>query len=173
MDINKLLKNIPIGRSQYEFDNFVIGSSNSAARQVRALLVDKEEYERQLSQLATSTEESRYVDSIKKELSQIDEFLGQFDEEQIASVLSNFEDEEGEYWAETLGKAAAVDVLTNDKVSSETLAKLALLPIEDFKTSVEVTNKIIQYIRQTTAQLEKELFDDAPSELVTGVDIRG
>ena len=173
MDINKLLKNIPIGRSQYEFDNFVIGSSNSAARQVRTLLVEKEEYERQLAQISSHPDTSRLADAMKKELVQIDEFLGQFDEEQIASVLSNFEDEEGEYWAETLGKAAAVEVLTNDKVSTETLSKLALLPIEDFKTSVEVTNKIIQYIKQTTAQLEKELFDDAPSELVTGVDIRG
>jgi len=173
MDISKLLKNVPIGRSQYEFDNFVIGSSNAAARQVRALLIEKEEAERQLAQLTDVPETSRYADMIKKELSQIDEFLGQFDEEQIASVLSNFEDEEGDYWAETLGKAAAIDVLTNDKVSTETLGKLALLPIEDFKTSVEVTNKIIQYIRQTTAQLEKELFDDEPSELVTGVDIRG
>lgn len=173
MDINKLLKNIPIGRSQYEFDNFVIGSSNAAARQVRALLVDKEEYVRKLAHLVDSVDDPRYVDRMKKELAQIDEFLGQFDEEQISSVLSNFEDEEGDYWAETLGKAAAVDVLTNDKVSAETLANLALLPIEDFKTSVEITNKIIQYIRQTTTQLEKELFNDAPSELVTGVDIRG
>lgn len=173
MDITKLLKNIPIGRSQYEFDNFIIGGSNSAARQVRALLVEKEECERQLAQIANSLESSRYADAMQKELSQIDEFLGQFDEEQIASVLSNFEDEEGDYWAETLGKAAAIEVLTNDKVSTETLGRLALLPIEDFKTSVEVTNKIIQYIRQTTAQLEKELFDDEPSELVTGIDIRG
>ena len=173
MDINKLLKNIPIGRSQYEFDNFVIGSSNSAARQVRTLLVEKEEYERQLAQISSHPDTSRLADAMKKELAQIDEFLGQFDEDQIASVLSNFEDEEGEYWAETLGKAAAVEVLTNDKVSTETLSKLALLPIEDFKTSVDITNKIIQYIKQTTAQLEKELFDDAPSELVTGVDIRG
>lgn len=173
MDITQLLKNIPIGRSQYEFDNFVIGSSNSAARQVRTLLLEKEEYERQIAQLANTPDTSRYTDAALKELAQINEFLGQFDEEQIASVLSNFEDEEGEYWAETLGKAAAVEVLTNDKVSTETLSKLALLPIEDFKTSVEITNKIIQYIKQTTAQLEKELFDDAPSELVTGVDIRG
>ena len=66
MDINKLLKNIPIGRSQYEFDNFVLGSSNAAARQVRTLLVEKEEYERQLAQLANSTEDSRYVDAMKK-----------------------------------------------------------------------------------------------------------
>ena len=173
MDINKLLKNIPIGRSQYEFDNFIIGSSNSAARQVRALLLEKEEAERQLAQLADHSDTTRYADTLKKELSQIDEFLGQFDEEQIAAVLSNFEDEEGDYWAETLGKAAAIEVLTIDKVSPETLARLALLPIEDYKTSVEFTNRIIQYIKQTTAQLEKELFDDAPSEMVTGVDIRG
>jgi len=173
MDINKLLKNIPIGRSQYEFDNFIIGSSNSAARQVRALLLEKEEAERQLAQLADHPDTTRYADTLKKELSQIDEFLGQFDEEQIAAVLSNFEDEEGDYWAETLGKAAAIEVLTIDKVSPETLARLALLPIEDYKTSVEFTNRIIQYIKQTTAQLEKELFDDAPSEMVTGVDIRG
>lgn len=173
MDITQLLKNIPIGRSQYEFDNFIIGSSNSAARQVRALLVDKEEYERNLAQITTHGDHSRYSDQISKELAQIDEFLGQFDQEQIESVLANFEDEEGAYWAETLGKAAAVEVLTNDKVSAQTLAKLALLPIEDFKSSVEITNNIIQYIKQTTAKLEKELFDDAPSELVTGVDIRG
>lgn len=173
MDTKKLLKNVPIGRTQYEFDNFVVGASNSAARQVRDLLVEKEELERQVSEFGVEAAGSRYADDVNKRLAQIDSFLGQFDEEQLANVLDNLEAEEGDHWAETLGRAAAIEVLTTDKISQETLTKMALLPIEDYTKSVEVSNRIIQYIKQTTSQIERDMFDEEPAELVTGADIRG
>ena len=76
------------------------------------MLVEKEELERQVSEFGVEAAGSRYADDVNKRLAQIDSFLGQFDEEQLANVLDNLEAEEGDHWAETLGRAAAIEVLT-------------------------------------------------------------
>jgi hypothetical protein len=170
MDVKKLLANVPIGRSQYEFDNFVTGGANSEARYVRDLLVEKEQLEHAVQE---SAGEFRLNDRYQKELAQVNTVLDSFTEEQIEATLANFEAEEGQYWAAYLGKVAAIESLTMDRPSPATLDKLALLPIEDFKNSVIITNRIMEYIRSTTARIEQEAFGSEAEGLGTGSDIQG
>lgn len=170
MDVKKLLANVPVGRSQYEFDNFVTGSANSEARYVRDLLLEKEQLEYSIT---ISEPDSRWTDQCTKELAQIDAILNGFTEEQIIETLSHFEEEEGQYWAAHLGKMAAIENLTIGRTNPETLDKLALLPIEDFKNSVIITNRIMEYIRSTTARIEQEAFGSDAEGLGTGSDIQG
>jgi hypothetical protein len=170
MDVKKLLATVPIGRSQYEFDNFVTGGANSEARYVRDLLLEKEQLERAVQE---TSEDFRQNDRYQKELAQVNAVLNSFTEEQIEATLANFEAEEGQYWAAYLGKIAAIESLTLDRPTPETLDKLALLPIEDFKNSVIITNRIMEYIRSTTARIEQEAFGSEAEGLGTGSDIQG
>lgn len=170
MDVKKLLANVPIGRSQYEFDNFVTGAANSEARYVRQLLLEKEQLEESILHAEPN---SRWADQCRKELAQIDAVLSSWTEEQVENTLQNFEAEEGQYWAAYLGKIAAIESLTNGHIGAETLDRLALLPIEDFKNSVIITNRIMEYIRSTTARIEQEAFGSEAEGLGTGSDIQG
>lgn len=170
MDVKKLLASVPIGRSQYEFDNFVTGAANSEARYVRQLLLEKEQLE---ENIANADAGSRWQDQCQKELAQVDAVLNSWTEEQIVSTLNNLEAEEGQYWAAHLGKIAAIESLTNGHTSPQTLDRLALLPIEDFKNSVIITNRIMEYIRSTTARIEQEAFGSEAEGLGTGSDIQG
>ena len=165
MDVKQLLANVPIGRSQYEFDNFVTGSANSEARYLRDLLLEKEQLEKEI---VATREDFRHNDKCQKELAQIDTILSNFNEEQVVQTLSNFEAEEGQYWAAHLGKVAAIETLTQGRASTATLDKLALLPIEDFKNSVIITNRIMEYIRSTTARIEQEAFGETAEGLGSG-----
>ena len=155
MDINSvtaMLNGIPTSRSNYEFKNFNLEQYGTFPRQLRAMLLEKESLHNQLSEIEAEidiiTTESalasvetlaavvrrdssrvsqmnrRLVD-IKQQMQQVDNWLDLQDPEDCQDAIDNFEEYESDHWTDTLGKEAAIEVLSHGRTQKSTLAQLA------------------------------------------------
>lgn len=190
MDIqtaSELLDIMPTDRSDYEFRNFVLDQHGSFARQLRAVLLEKEQLTVQLTELQCevellkleATEEpcsakradiiarrnsssihqiNRYIKGAEQKLAQCDAWLDEYDVDQLREVAAEFNDQESEHWPEYLGKHAAVEVLALNHSTKDTMMTMSQLPFSDFKKAVTLTAQLATFLKETTIQAESALF---------------
>lgn len=145
------LRSVPSFQSDYEFRNFFLEKYPTPARQLTAVLEKITELRNQMS----NNPEKGY--EIQKSLEIMETWFKSVDNPE--KILANYENEESEYWSQVLGRDAAIEIISIGKTTAATMAKMSLLPLEDFEESVRICIKFAELIRDTTERVEKELIE--------------
>jgi len=146
LDINKLLDLATAGPSRWELDNIVWNDRTSNPETLRNFLKRIQEL-RELSQTEISQaelEELSILDSLANEMDQIDCEL----------LLSNDDDLAQQNFIENLARRSALEVLTCDKVTFETMNIMCKLAPEDFILTSKRTQDIINSVHELVIQGE-------------------
>ena len=61
-----------------------------------------------------------------------------------------------------MGRKSALEILADDKVSIETMLKMTLLPLPDYRRAVQITSQYAEFIKSTTAKAEQQLLPNTP-----------
>lgn len=170
MDINKIidiLDTISVDQSEYEFENFFLDTFPTSSRQLIAVMLEIENlYSQQLTIQATIEvcEEpgeiirlSRSMQKVRKKYDQLVAWFQSIDPSEVLRIANEFDSQESDYWANHLGRAAAIELLTLGKTSKDTMDKMASLPVDAFEASVKICVRYADLIKQTTEGAEKSL----------------
>lgn len=200
MDIkiaSDLLDRLPISRSNYEFKNFFVEKYNTFPRQLRAVLVEKENLSDELTILnadlellnletekasqdterghiivrrneASINQVRRKIDDLQKRLKQVDDWLSSYSLDECRNAIQEFEQTESDYWTEELGKQSAIELLSVDHVRQETMARLNELPLADYKKAVIITAQLATFIKETTMVAESTVFPQQSNAIPNG-----
>lgn len=182
-----LLSRMPIDRSNYEFKNFNLEMFGSFPRQLRSVLIERETLNNQIAEieaeigliklspksddvkvaalesqrnLARITQMTRKLNGLKQNLAQVNGWLDSQDTEAMKEAATKFEDHEGEYWTDMLGRAGAIDLLSIGRTRPDTMDKLSQLPLVDYKKTVTIISQLANFLKDTTEQAEATLYPD-------------
>jgi len=169
MDINEIksaLDRIPVGQSDFEFENFFLDTFPTPARQLIAVMLEIEEtyneqqqLQRQLSlgDIADVTLVERDLTRAQQKLNQLTKWYNDIPADTRNEILDNFENEEPTYWSIALGKKAAIELLTNRQTSFDTMMAMSKLPVPAFEESVRICSRYAALIRTTTESVERSI----------------
>lgn len=93
----------------------------------------------------------------QEEKHKLEKFLLNQDLTELETKVSNWEMLEREYWAEHLGKLAAIELLTYGKTSLDTMTKMVKLPEELYVKSTQICVTLANKIKQATIEAEQEI----------------
>ena len=191
MDINSvtnMLNSIPTSRSNYEFKNFNLEQYGTFPRQLRAMLLEKEMLHNQLSEIEADIDIiitdaaqapaeklaavnkqtasrvnrlNRTIVDLKQQMRQVDNWLDLQDPEDCQDAIDNFEEYESDHWTDTLGKEAAIEVLSHGRTQKDTMAQLSQLPLADYKRAVVIIAQLANFLKDTTEKAESVLYPQA------------
>lgn len=159
-----ILNNLPIGRSQFEFKNFFIDAYPSNARLFAAALIEfenlhisKMENLEKLSKESVSEADqiriNRQLNIIENQITQLTAYFDKINQEEMPDA-TEYENQESKYWRNILGKQAAVELLTTDRISTPTMNQMVNLPHLDFIESVKICIESIKLIKNFTDHLQ-------------------
>lgn len=201
MDIkiaSELLDSMPISRSAYEFKNFNIERYSTFARQLRAVLLEKEQLTDQLIELNADidlinldTKEAiqlsdergeiiarrndakinqlrRLITDLEQKMSQVDAWLNSHSLDEFKDAVSEFEQSESDYWTEDIGKRSAIELLALDHVTPETMDRMNQLPLADYKKAVIITAQLTNFLKETAFVAESTVFPQQSNSIPTG-----
>ena len=171
-------------RSNYEFRNFEMEAQGSWHRQVRYALRQKEqltdsiealnaEIDRKQAELfaqqrmiaAEINQLARQRRDAEQQLQQVDSWIDSYDDAEFEDAVSGFEGSEGDNWSEVLGRVVGVELLSDKQTNKNSLMKLSLLPLSDYKKSVVITNQFANFLKKTAEQAEASLAVNRPSTM--------
>lgn len=183
---SKLLDSMAGTRSEYEFKHMLVEQYGSFHRQLKFLLAEKErciatvqektnaialmkykttliddDVERSLVEDINAAREiklRREITDLNGDVAQIDKWLSNHTEEELSDTASGFEHGEPEHWAGVMGRQSALEILADDKVSMETMKRMTLLPLPDYRRAVQITSQYAEFIKSTTAKAEQQLL---------------
>lgn len=183
---SKLLDLMPGTRSEYEFKHMIVEQQNTFHRQLKYLLSEKEkcisfiqekkaaislmkyktsmiadDVERNIVEEINNAREIRLrreIFDLEGDLAQIDKWLSNHSQEELEEAAGSFEHGEPEHWAGIMGRKSALEILADDKVSIETMLKMTLLPLPDYRRAVQITSQYAEFIKSTTAKAEQQLL---------------
>ena len=92
-----------------------------------------------------------------EEKNKLSNFLLTQDLVELKTKVSNWEILEREYWAEHLGKIAAIELLTYGKTSVDTMTKMVKLPEELYIKATQICVTLANKIKEATSQAEQEI----------------
>jgi hypothetical protein len=142
------------------------------------------EFERQNFIELTGVARARYIVSVINRIRKIDsdleleqrtfeknclleerEYLVKFiknePQNEISSILTNWQITEEEYWIDYLGKIAAIELLTIGKPSLETMTKMVKLPESAYIKATQICVKLANAIKEATVMAEQDIGIDA------------
>jgi len=167
MNIDKiieLLNEIPASRSNFEFENFIIESHVTPARQLVAVMSEIEQKYAEVLTLNYKLTKNvdpgdkllitRQIVNITHELTQLLNWYNSISSHNQADILSQYEEQESEYWTNKLGKQAALEVLAQNCTSTTTMDSMSNLPVDDFKEAVRVCTRYTAIIRDSSESAE-------------------
>ena len=195
--IRQILSRIP-ARTDYEFRNFELESQGSWHRQMRYAMQQKEILTDHIDRLtaeielatysltnikdteerklrgrivtADNNERLRAKSDLVQQLSQIDAWLETYEDSEFEDVVIGLENNEGENWAELLGREVGVEVLSDKQASKSSLMKLSMLPLADYKKSVLITNQFAGFLKKTAEQAEASVLPNRPPSMPTTIE---
>jgi hypothetical protein len=189
-----LLDRMPLERSNYEFRNFNLEMFGSFPRQLRSVLLERETLSNQIAEieaeielikltpksdnariaalesqrnLAKVNQMTRKLNGLKQNLAQVNDWLDSQDPEAMKEAAAKFEDHEGEYWTDVLGRAGAIDLLAIGRTRPDTMGKLSQLPLADYKKTVTIISQLANFLKDTTEQAEATLYP-AQDQIASG-----
>lgn len=151
--------------SRFEQENFNSPSSPGYPRYVIGLI-------NQYRKIESDFEfESRNFERnvLMEEKGRIESILREQDIEKMENAIANWQQVEAEYWTDTLGKIAAIEILTQGKTSYETMLKMVKLPTELYVKATQVCLKLANAVKDTTVKAEVDLGIVPESDLPTTV----
>jgi hypothetical protein len=84
-------------------------------------------------------------------------FLDSQDPTALTNSIEHWEDAEKDYWVNSLGKQAAIEILTAGKPSVETMTKMVKLPEELYIKSTQICVRLANAIKAATTAAEMEI----------------
>jgi hypothetical protein len=99
----------------------------------------------------------------------LEKYLSTQDQEELLNSVKDWELKERDYWAEHLGKIAAIEMLTYGKPRFETMMRMAKLPEDLYAKSVQICVKLANNIKIATANAEEAIgiFTDVTQEAMS------
>ena len=94
---------------------------------------------------------------LTEEKNSLIEFLTKQPQNELMSVLSNWQITEEEYWTDYLGKIAAIELLTIGKPSIETMTKMVKLPEDAYVKATKICVELANAIKTATVTAEQEI----------------
>lgn len=79
------------------------------------------------------------------------------DIDELELTIKNWEFNEREYWAEYLGKIAAIELLTYGKASVDTMTKMVKLPEDLYIKSTQICVTLANKIKEATVNAEQDV----------------
>lgn len=150
--MNSLFKKCPYNLlSEFEIDNFHTKSGSGYARFVITTINRIRKIDSDLEAEYRTFEKNQ----LGEERDTLIQLLENQDEEQMAAAITNWQLVEKDYWAEHLGKIAAIEILTNGKVSYDTMLKMAQLPEDLYVRSTQICVKLANTIKSATQNAEE------------------
>lgn len=181
--VRQLINKMPL-RTHYEFVHFELGSQGQQHRQLRYALRQLEELhdriqilhaEIDLLQYELTTCQNHLELSIRQRIvfskikqlerqikdcdamqSQINDWLSVFSDKELEQIVNTVDITETAHWCETLGRDLGIELLVEGKSSTETMSKLALLPLSDYKNSVVIATKFAEFLKTATQDAENQ-----------------
>jgi hypothetical protein len=152
--LTKLFKSCPYNtQSVFERENFDNQSGVSSARYIIETVNKIRKID---SDLLTETRQFE-TNCLKEEKETLEKFLLDQDLTELESKISNWEMLERDYWAEHLGKIAAIEILTYGKPAAATLTKMAKLPEDLYIKSTQICVRLANAIKEATVRAEQEI----------------
>jgi hypothetical protein len=143
--------------SEFERDNFDGQAGVARARyivsvinRIRKINSDLELEQRTFEKNCLLEEREYLVKFIKNE-----------PQNEIQSILTNWQITEEEYWIDYLGKVAAIELLTFGKPSMETMTKMVKLPESAYIKATQICVKLANAIKEATVMAEQEIGVDS------------
>lgn len=166
-EISSLLDSIKVRQTNFEFEFFNIETSPTSARQLVSAMSEIEELTARsmmMKDQITATTNPGQLIMLKRELRTTEQKLAQMtawyegiDPNMREEILGCFELEEPEYWANRIGRQAAIELLTIGKTTPETMDKMSALPEETFENAVRICVRYASMIKEVTAKVETSL----------------
>jgi hypothetical protein len=155
----RLLQGRHSTRTQWEFVNFVLEEQGShMPRQVLAQLTRYRDISDQLDVIPADTGMNLTLrEDLIAERKQIEAWLEQCTEQELAEHLAGLEAGEAEYWPEHLGRQAAVDLLSIGHVSKEVIARAVLLSEDDYRKFATVCGNISHVINSVSREIDHQM----------------
>jgi len=144
IDIQKILSSAQTGPSRWELDNIIWNDRTSNPETLIAFLKRIEH----LSQL------KKLTGSEAAELDILNSLANDLDEQECIELLSNDDEIVQQNFIEALARKSALEVLTNDKVSIETMNTMCKLSPSDFILTSKRTQDLINSILELVIQGE-------------------
>jgi hypothetical protein len=142
--------------SEFERENFIELTGVARARyivsvinRIRKIDSDLELEQRTFEQNCLLEERNYMVNFIKNE-----------PQNEVQSILTNWQITEEEYWIDYLGKIAAIELLTIGKPSLETMTKMVKLPESAYVKATQICVKLANAIKEATVMAEQEVGID-------------
>lgn len=151
--VKRLLSGRCTGQSRWEFVNFVLEAyGEHRGRAAQAVLARRRDINELLDTLTYNQSARR--SELEAEAVQLDLWLDQFTEAELEDMLNGLEANEEQYWVERLGREAVVDLMTQGRVSRETMSRAILLSEDNYRKFVEVSGTIGNVINTITREVE-------------------
>lgn len=152
--LTKLFELCPYNvRSEFERENFY---DQNGVSYVRYIIETVNKIRKIDSDLITETREFE-TKCLQEEKASLEKFLLNQNLTAVETKLSNWEMLERDYWVESLGKIAAIEILTYGKPSVDTMTKMVKLPEELYIKATQVCVTLANKIKQATIQAELEI----------------
>ena len=140
LDVNKLLGLANTGPSRWELDNIVYSDRTTNPITLRKFL--------------ERIQELRTTDAKSVELSILESLAQELDQAECEQLLSDDDELAQQNFIEDLARRSAVEVLTRDKVTFETMNVMCKLAPNDFILTAKRTQDIINSIHELVIQGE-------------------
>jgi hypothetical protein len=144
IDIDKILSLAQQGPSKWELDNITYNDRTTNPVTLLAFLNRLKHLSVQASLTDHEAQELKILNSLAKDLN----------EDECIELLSNDDEVVQQNFIETLARTSALEVLTNDKVSFETMNTMCKLSPSDFILTSKRTQDLINSIHELVIQGE-------------------
>jgi hypothetical protein len=144
VNLDKILKQANLGPSRWELDNITWNDRASNPTTLKEFL-------KRISELKSLT---KPTSEQKSELTILLELADELDEEDCMELLSNEDEVVKHNFIETIARHSALEVLTNNRVSYETMNTMCKLSPNDFILASKRTQDLINSIRELVIQGE-------------------
>ena len=144
IDIDKILSLAQQGPSKWELDNITYNDRTTNPETLLAFLTRLKHLSVQASLTDYEAQELKILNSLAKDLN----------EDECIELLSNDDEVVQQTVIETLARTSALEVLTNDKVSFETMNTMCKLSPSDFILTSKRTQDLINSIHELVIQGE-------------------
>lgn len=153
--LDSVFKSCPFSTlSKFELENFQTQSGAGSARNLIEIVNRIRKIDSDLTASGIG-EFDRCKLSEERDI--LDKYLRTMDPDQLTETIANWESSEREYWVNSLGKQAAIEILTVGRPSFETMSKMVRLPEDLYVKATQICVRLANAIRETTTSAEEQV----------------
>lgn len=154
-NLKNLIESCPftVNYGEFEQESFGSFSSPGYARHVIGLINQLRKIESDLNHESRRFERSVLIEEKEK----IIKLLEKQDAAKLKNAVTNWQQSEPDYWADTLGKMAAIEILSHGQTTYNTMMKMAKLPEDLYVKATQICVRLANTIKETTVKAEMEI----------------